>query len=167
MEKAFDYAVRLGHKNIGYITGDLNFFEGKGRLEIFKKLAVRYKVKTNIAEGNFSRTSGYNGAALLLAGRVKPTLIMASSDRAAMGVIDYSAEKGFIVPDDISIIGYDNLPPALDTKPPLTTINNPITDIAYEAVMLLADIIENKIEKPKGRLLDTDLVIRNSTGDLR
>jgi len=75
-------------------------------------------VEYDIVEGDFSKTSGYSGAAKLLHHYEAPTLIMTSSDRCAFGVLQYAAAQGIRVPEDVSVIGYDNLPPVKEYNSP-------------------------------------------------
>jgi DNA-binding LacI/PurR family transcriptional regulator len=89
---------------------------------------------------------------------------MTSSDRAALGVLQYCAEAGIGVPRDLSVIGYDNLLPATDISPPLSTVDNPISQAGWEAVQLLVDVINGAVTEPVQIWLDTAFVARKSTG---
>jgi DNA-binding LacI/PurR family transcriptional regulator len=124
-------------------------------------------METVITEGDFSRTSGYQGTQKLLKGNSPPSLVMTSSDRAALGVLQYCAEAGINVPGDLSVIGYDNLLPATDVSPPLSTVDNPISQAGWEAVQLLVDVINGKVTEPVQLWLDTSFVARRSTGTVR
>jgi LacI family transcriptional regulator len=164
MRKAFAHSIRLGHRHFGYITGDMQFRNATDRLEVFNRLASEFDVKTTITEGDFSKTSGYLGASRLLGGKGDtPTLIMTSSDRCAFGVLAYAAEKGLRVPQDLNVIGYDNLPPVTDVSPTLSTIDHPVTALARHAARLLISILEGKRQEPVQEWLQTDFIVRNST----
>jgi LacI family transcriptional regulator len=164
MRKAFEHASRLGHHRVGYITGDLAYKNGIDRLNTFEKLAESFSMETRVQEGNFSRTSGYEGTARILSAADPPTLIMTASDRAAIGAITACRDRGFLVPEKISIIGYDDLHPARDVSPRLSTVHNPIEESAREAASLLIDLIEKKRKRATRRWLETSFVIRESTG---
>jgi LacI family transcriptional regulator len=164
MGKAFSHAAALGHREVGYITGDMVFRNAMDRLDTFKGLAAEHGMRTQIVEGNFSRTSGYQAAGTLLGAGKPPTLIMTSSDREALGVLQYCAEHGVRVPRDVSLIGYDNLQPAQDITPALSTVENPVSRTGWVAAQLLIDILNRRVAEPMAKWLDTDFVIRESTG---
>jgi DNA-binding LacI/PurR family transcriptional regulator len=88
---------------------------------------------------------------------------MTSSDRTALGVMTYCAEKGFAVPRDVSVIGYDNLYPAEDVLHSLSTVDHPISLAGRVGTGLLADLIEGKEKGPVEKWLDTSFVVREST----
>jgi LacI family transcriptional regulator len=163
MRGAFRHARELGHSRIGYITGDMSFKNAVDRLAVFHRLADEFHAQTLVAEGDFSRTSGYRGTQQLLTRPDPPTLLMTSSDRAALGILQYCAEKGIHVPQDISVIGYDNLVPATDVSPALSTVDNPISKAGWEAVQLLVDVIDGTVREPVQLWLDTSFVARQST----
>jgi LacI family transcriptional regulator len=163
MREAFSHACNLGHREIGYITGDMRFRNAVDRLAAFEALAAEFGIISHIAQGDFSRSSGYRGAGRLLGGQDRPTLIMTSSDRTALGVMTYCAEKGFAVPRDVSVIGYDNLYPAEDLQPSLSTVDHPISLAGRVGTGLLTDLIEGKEKGPVAKWLDTSFVVREST----
>ena len=163
MRGAFRHAQELGHTRIGYITGDMSFKNAVDRLAVFERLAEEFRMETVITEGDFSRTSGYRGTHQLLSGGRQPSLVMTSSDRAALGILQYCGEKDIRVPRDLSVIGYDNLVPATDVSPPLSTVDNPVGRAGWEAVQLLVDIIDGTVSEPVQLWLDTSFVARQST----
>lgn len=169
MRKACEHAYSLGHRHWGYITGDMQFHNAIDRLEVFNRLVAEYGVTSTVVEGNFSKTSGYNGAKTLLAegqGKV-PSIIFGSSDRCAFGVLEYLHAHDIKVPQDISVVGYDDLPPVKDISPPLSTVIHPVTQLARRATDLLIRILEERQQEPVTEWLDTDFVTRNSTGPAR
>jgi len=148
MRKAFSHAVNLGHTHIGYITGDMRFRNAEDRLGAFEKLAKEFQVKPSIVDGNFSKTSGYTGAGKLLSLPAAPSLIMTSSDRTAFGVLEYASRSGIRVPEDLSVIGYDNLNPVEDISPALSTVDHHVSELARSATQLLIDILEQRRSEP-------------------
>ena len=167
MRAAFAHAESLGHRRIGYITGDISYKNAVDRLDVFERLAAERGMETVITEGDFSRTSGYRGTQRLMEEKCPPSLVMTSSDRAALGVLQYCAETGISVPRDLSVIGYDNLLPATDVSPSLSTVDNPISRAGWEAVQLLVDVINGRVTEPVQLWLDTAFVARKSTGPVR
>ena len=164
MRRAFSHAWNLGHRRVGYITGDRRFRNALDRLAAFESLASEFGMEVVIIEGDFSRTSGWRGAARLLEGPEPPSMVMTSSDRAALGVLSYCADKSISVPRDLSVIGYDNLFPAQDLTPPLSTVDNPVSESGRAGAGLLIDFLEGIGAWPRQIWLDTSFVIRQSTG---
>jgi len=164
MRLAIHYAREMGHQKIGFIAGDMNYHNAGERFSFFRNLAGEFGFDYTIEEGNFSKTSGYYAAGKLLQADPRPTLIMTSSDREALGVLEYCRDHKINIPSDISLIGFDNLDPAGYVYPSLTTINNPIRGVAAEGARLLIDIIEGKEKEPRVVRLDTGFVVRQSSG---
>lgn len=163
MRMAFSHAYNLGHRRIGYITGDKSFRNAIDRLGAFESLVEEFGMESRIVEGDFSRSSGYRGAARLLSSGERPSVIMTSSDRAAFGVLSYCAEKGIAVPRDLSVIGYDNLLPAQDVMPSLSTVDNPVSTSGAVGARLLIDFLEGGSDWPLQKWLETGFVVREST----
>ncbi|MDA8426149.1 MAG: LacI family DNA-binding transcriptional regulator [Treponema sp.] len=163
MRMAFSHAYNLGHRMLGYITGDKAFRNAIDRLQAFESLCGEFGMGSRIVEGDFSRSSGYRGAGRLLDSGERPSLIMTSSDRAAFGVLAYCAEKGLSVPRDLSVIGYDNLFPAQDVMPALSTVDNPVSTSGAVGVRLLIDFLEGGTAWPVQKWLETGFVVREST----
>jgi LacI family transcriptional regulator len=165
MRAAFEHAHELGHRRVGYITGDLNFKNGIDRLDTFRALVEEFEMEPSEQVGNFSRTSGYQGTIRLLAGpaSTRPTIIMTASDRAAIGAVGACADIGLRVPEDVSIIGYDDLHPARDISPRLSTVHNPIEESGREAAALLIELITKERSRATAKWLDTSYVAREST----
>ena len=162
MRKAFEHGYALGHRHFGYITGDMKFRNAIDRYSVFSFLAQVYGVRTSVVEGDFSKTSGYIGAKTLLE-KEAPTLIMTSSDRSAFGVLQYAGKTGIRVPEDLSVIGYDNLPPVKDITPALSTIDHPVTALARRATKLLIEILRRERTEPVNEWLETNFIPRDST----
>jgi len=163
MRQAFSHAWNLGHRVVGYITGDRRFRNAIDRLEVFESLAREFGIRSIVVEGDFSRSSGYRGAARLLEAPERPTVIMTSSDREALGVLSCCEERGVSVPRELSVIGYDNLYPAEDVRPALSTIDNRISVSGELGARLLVGYLEGGSDWPRQEWLDTSFVVREST----
>lgn len=161
---AISHLSSLGHKHIGYIMGDVNYWDGKERLSVFKALCKEQGIKVTLTEGNFSKKSGIAGAEELFKRRSVPTAILAGSDRCALGVMEYCKKENINIPGEISLIGFDNLGPARDAVPGLSTIHNPVARMGSEAMELLYNRLSGKIEKETSLLLESGFIIRGSTG---
>lgn len=167
IKTALEYCKSLGHTNIGFITGDKRYHNATDRESAFVKYCIELDIKFTITEGNFSRTSGYRGAGKLLCSNEKITCIMTSADRQAIGVLDYCREHKIQIPDEVSVIGFDNLDPAADVTPALTTVDNRVTETGKEAARLLCEILKGDIQSPVQRWLDTGFEIRQSSAPVK
>lgn len=162
---AVSYLIRLGYTRVGTITGPLNTTVGLDRLEGYrialdeKGLALDERL---LVEGDFTESGGYLAAQRLL--EHKPEAIFAASDMMALGALRAIREANLSVPQDIAVVGYDDLPPATLSDPPLTTVRQPIHHMGIELVETLLDIIENRNQRPQRKIFETELVIRESCG---
>ncbi len=162
---AIQHLIGLGYQRIATVTGALNNVDGQDRLAGYKSALESAQIPIRnelIAEGQFSRASGYTGTKQLL--RHKPEAIFAASDQTALGVLEALSESGLRVPQDVAVVGFDDMPSALRTKPPLTTIRHPIREKGARATSLLLDEIEGISSGTRQVLLPTQLVIRESCG---
>ena len=164
VENAIDYLFNTGHKKIGTITGPLNTTVGidrkKGYINSIKKHG-RDIDDSIIAEGTFTEASGYLGMKKIFPG--KPDAVFAASDQMALGAIRAIREGGLKIPEDVSVIGYDDFPLPIPTSPPLTTLRQPIGEFGNEALRLLIDVIENRYQPARQVVLKSEFIIRGST----
>jgi LacI family transcriptional regulator len=162
------HLLRLGHKRIATITGPQNMIAGNDRLQGYRQaleergVAVRPEL---IAEGDFSEAGGYAAMRRLLPHR--PTAIFTASDSMAEGALRALRESGLRVPQDVAIVGYDDMPTAARISPPLTTVRQPTNRMGALAVNALIDIIQNPGSHKRHIVLPVELVIRESCGTLR
>ncbi len=164
-QNAVNHLIKLGHKRIATITGPLNHTPGIDRKQGFIKALREHGRaidKTLIVEGDFTEQGGYECMKVLLA--AKPDAVFAASDTMAIGSIQAIHEAGLRVPDDIAVIGFDDLPIASSVDTKLTTVRQPITQFGYSAVETLLDLIENGIKPSRRVIMETELIIRDSCG---
>lgn len=161
--EATEYLIGTGHKNIAMVNGNPNAVVTKLREEGFKSALEKNNIdNSHIVYGDYSRKKAYNEAFKLLQLQPEITAIFCASDLMALGVYEAAKKLELSIPDDLSVIGFDNIPLASFVSPPLTTIKQDMHRIGYEAAKLLKSIIRN--EKIKiSKLLDYDLIIRDST----
>ena len=165
--KATQFLIKLGHTRIGHISGDLRKLSGIERYEGYKKALEDAKLcfdSNIIREGNFLEDSGYLLAHEILQENV--TAIFCSNDGMAISTIKAIKEKGLSVPDDISVIGFDNIVIGNYIMPALTTIDAPLQDIARACIESIKYFCENKYFKQNEIKIKTDLVIRESTKEI-
>ncbi len=162
---ATEHLINLGRRRIGIITGGLGSSDGQDRLAGYKQalMMANLPIASNlVVEGVFSRRSGYLGMKTLL--REKVDAVFADGDTIAVGALQAMQEGGVRVPDQVALVGFDDLPIARMAEPPLTTIRQPIQHKGWQAIRLLVDMLEGAVKGPKQILLPTQLVIRQSSG---
>ena len=118
-------------------------------------------------EENPARENGYNAAKKLLGKNKKITALFACNDAMAIGVMQYLKENKIKIPEDISIIGFDNVEADLSLDPTLSTISVEKTDMGIEAIRLMAEILKNNVKSIKKVLVPVELICRKSTEQLK
>lgn len=162
---AVSHLLRLGYRRVAHITGPLDMVAGADRLAGYRQALLdrgRADEPELVVEGDFTEAGGYVAMQRLLAAR--PDALFAASDQLALGAWRAIREAGLRVPEDIAIVGFDDLLPPDSGRPRLTTIRQPVQHSGMEAVNLLLDIIDNGLTPPRRVILDTQLVIRESCG---
>jgi LacI family transcriptional regulator len=163
---ATEYLIKLGHQRIGFITGSMDLGCAQDRLAGYRSALRTHHIPETPElqyEGGFFQPDGYAGAEALLDLDDPPSAIFASNDVMAMGVMDAVRNRGLRVPDDVSVIGFDNVPQSAVVFPPLTTVQQPLEQMGRVATQMLLGIL-NKPEKHTGRIeLPTELVVRSSS----
>jgi LacI family transcriptional regulator len=165
---AVNHLIRLGYRRIGTITGPANSTVGIDRKNGYLKvLNERNKIvdESLISEGDFTEAGGYYAMQKLLPS--KPDAIFAASDIMAIGAMRAVREAGLKIPDDIALVGFDDLPIATLSDVQLTTVRQPVIQFGIKAVEILIDLIENGVKPPRRIIMDTELVIRESCGAKR
>ena len=165
---ATNYLIENGHKNIAFIGGEISHPSIMERLQGYKLALESAKLKSNdqvvITNDDYlSRQNGCSAAEILLNRRKDVTAIFAANDTIAIGVMQCLNNKGIKVPDDISVIGFDDVQADLLLDPPLTTISVPKLDMGTEAIQLLLGIINKENIKARKILVPVKLIIREST----
>lgn len=161
--QAVRWLIELGHRRIGIITGDWRQWSARRREQGYL-MALR---EAGIAplpswryEGNYCIEAGEAGALRLMQQEPRPTAIVCGNDRMAIGALHVLSEQGFRVPQDVSILGFDDMVEAAFTVPPLTTIRQPMFEIGLRATELLLQQVEQGNRPRHSLLLPTELVVR-------
>jgi LacI family transcriptional regulator len=166
--KATMHLVRLGYKRIATISGNMSQVAGIDRYQGYVK-ALQDSGHTFrpelVAEGSFSEEGGYSAMQKLL--KYKPDAVFIASDMMAFGAMRALREAKLSIPDDIAIVGFDDLPASAKAEPPLTTVRQPIFQMGSKAAEVLIDLIENNTQTTQKYILDTELVVRESCGSAR
>jgi LacI family transcriptional regulator len=167
--RATEHLLSLGHRRIGFIAGPPRLLCSRARLDGYRAaleaagLPMREEL---IAPGDFYHESGFSGAATLLDLPEPPTAIFASSDQMAFGAYEAVRRRGLRVPDDVSVVGFDDLPEARWASPPLTTVRQPLAEMGLLAARTVLRLAQGEpLDTPRVEL-STDLVVRDSTASL-
>lgn len=163
---ATKYLIELGHQRIGFITGTLDLGCSRERQAGYEAALRECGLSVDlqlIQEGDFSQPTGFVAAQALLALPELPTAIFASNDVMAFGVMEAVRDRGLRIPEDISIVGFDNIPQAVQVSPQLTTVEQPLAEMGREAARRLLGLIQEP-ERPYAHVeLPTQLMVRAST----
>ena len=162
---ATQYLLSLGHKSIVIILGRENEECTQKRLTGYMNALREADLETDqrlIIHGDWSAESGQNAIKKFLDYQVEFSAVFAQNDRMALGAISTLREVGYRIPDDVSVIGYDNLPLTAYYDPALTTIHQPFDKFGQIGVQLLLETINNPDISIKTIELDPSLIIRNT-----
>ncbi|PLW76079.1 LacI family DNA-binding transcriptional regulator [Cohaesibacter celericrescens] len=167
---AVSHLAELGHKRIGFISGNQRLTSARARKQAYCDLIAQLNLDQDpdlLIEGDYSQKSGFEAAKKLLALPERPTAIFASNDMGAFGAMTAIRENGLRIPQDISIVGFDDVPLAHQTHPPLTTVHQPLQEMGRAAVNMLIPLILGLDLPSRQTVLSTNLVVRESTAQLK
>lgn len=171
--RAVEHLIKLGHKNICCIRGDLLIESDRQRLAGYKKALKKYNLNLDenlIVNGSFSEQKSFEAIARLLNEKVSFSAVFAVSDIMAIGAMEAVSEAGLNVPGDIAVVGFDDIILSTYVKPSLTTIKIPMVEIGEIAAKTLIDRIEKEkdaLPKVIKEVLKTKLIIRESCGAVK
>lgn len=168
--QAVKHLAALGHSRLACITPPTELMFTRYRLRGFKKTLERLGLPVDerlIVEGDLSQRAGHELAGQLLDSPNPPSAIVACNDLMALGAISAVQERGLTVGRDISITGFDDIPGAEHTHPPLTTVNQPVYKIGAMICQMLIRLIQGKPVEERQIILQPALVIRQSTGSAK
>jgi LacI family transcriptional regulator len=163
--QATEHLIGLGHRRIGCIAGPPVLEISNKRVEGYKKTLEKYGVSLDdgvIVHGDFRCKGGYEAMRELLALDELPTAVFACNDLMAIGAICAASQKKLRIPQDVAIIGCDDIALASFTNPSLTTVAQPKHEMGAAAVEMLVERIKDKSKPPTRQLLPTELVLRDS-----
>lgn len=164
---ATEHLIRLGYRNIVHITNDEFRVDGKERRDGYKSSMEKYGLKSRlwIEKGAITAESGYEVMSNILDKAKRPTAVFAFNDRSAFGVIQAIKNQGLRVPEDIAVVGFDDISMAAHFDPPLSTIEQPLEKMGRKAAGLLMRAIRKGEESEIGEniVLQVKLIIRESS----
>ena len=161
---AVEHLLSLGHRQIGNIAGRSDDGNSVERLLEFSRVMKEADLSVPdefIAYGGFTREGGRRGALRMLSALCRPTAIVAGNDLMAYGLYDAARELGLRIPQDVSVVGFDDDEASALVNPPLTTVHQPIHEMAAAAFDAVVRLSEG--ETVQSQIFPANLVIRNST----
>ncbi|MFC3884580.1 LacI family DNA-binding transcriptional regulator [Bacillus songklensis] len=166
--QATSYLLSLGHKHIGVIAEDIS--RSYHRVQGYKEAIIRAGMNLNESNIIYTTAAIENGKMvarqLLQRKEDRPTAIFACNDLLAIGAIEEARKLGINIPEELSIIGFDNTILAEIANPTLTSVSQPIKEMANQAMTVLLEEIENEQTSKQRTLMLPELVIRNSTAPI-
>lgn len=163
---ATGHLLNLGHRSIGHITARYSASTGREEARGYRKALAEAGLAVDeslIVEGEPTLQGGYGAAQILLARNPRPTALAVRSDLMAMGALGAAADMGLRLPEDLSVVGFDDAPFAQFTNPPLTTIRQPQAELAARATAMLLERVANPDLPQRQVILEARLIIRAST----
>jgi LacI family transcriptional regulator len=162
------HLLELGHRHMGVIGGTRSHLYSRARIDGFTSALGEFGASlpaASIGVGNWDRETARDEARRILSTPDRPTAIFACSDFMALGVYDAAAELGIRIPDDLSVVGFDDVPEAEWAHPQLTTVRQPIHEMGAAALRILLRLQKEPVgDKDAPRVeLSTELVVRGST----
>jgi DNA-binding LacI/PurR family transcriptional regulator len=164
--QAVGHLTGLGHRRIAFLNGPADSKYSAERFIGFreglknKRLPFTGKM---VMESDFTEQGGYEGMKKFLSLSPPPTAVLVINDFSAMGALRAAKEKGLRVPEDISLVGFGDVPFSSVTDPPLTTVREPFQEMGLEAAAMLLKIVRGKKLSSRHPVLPVELVIREST----
>ncbi|TXJ75246.1 LacI family transcriptional regulator [Streptomyces lavendulae] len=163
------HLVELGHTRIGAISGPSRMMCSRARIDGYRAALETAALPVDpslIVAGDFHHDAGYRLGMELLRRPDRPTAVFAGNDLQAVGLYEAARELGLRIPEDLSVVGFDDLPVARWVGPPLTTVRQPLTEMAEAAARLVLELGGAHEEHAATRLeLATSLVVRSSTAE--
>jgi LacI family transcriptional regulator len=167
---AVEHLLALGHRRIGFVAGRPDLESARLREEAYRHALEQAGIPVDpalVREGGYQPEAAREATEALLALEPRPTAIFAANDVMALATIETVTARGLAIPDDVSIVGFDNVPESALATPALTTVEQPIRQMGVEAVRILTALFEDPMREPERVVLPTRLVVRRSSGPPR
>jgi LacI family transcriptional regulator len=163
---ATEHLLGLGHRRIGAISGPSDHLCSRARTDGYRSALERVGIRFDpalVRSGDFEHEGGFLQGGELLDLPDPPSAIFAGSDQQAFGLYEAARQRGLRVPQDLSVVGFDDLPIARWVSPPLTTVRQPLAEMGRTAAQMLGDLIEGLPLRTVRVELSTELIVREST----
>ena len=167
---AMNYLTGLGHRRIGYITGRLELISSIQRLQGYRDGLAAAGIQEDealIKVGDYQTERACECATELLSLPDRPTAIFAANDMSAMGVYQAAKEACLRIPEDLSVVGFDNLLESAFFDPPLTTVDQFIPEMGAIAAEIMVSLLKGDVPTKKVHIVPTQLIVRDSCRPLK
>lgn len=165
-EMATKHLLDLGHTSILHITGETDWAVGRARREGYAAAMQAAGLRPNVIEGNWQIETGYRLSLDYDFNRAGITAVFCANDNLALGLLRACRERGIAVPQDLSVVGFDDIPEAAYFAPPLTTVRQDFAALGQRAIRVLLSEL-GQADPVVNRLLDLELIVRESTAPPR
>lgn len=165
---ATEYLIGQGHRRIAFIAGPADHRDAIERLDGYRTALAHNRIpyqKKLVTEGDYAEGGGYAAMNRLLDDKIDFSAVFAANDQSAYGAMLALHRRGRRVPNDVSVIGFDDLPTSSFTVPPLTTVHRSIGEIGEAAADAMIELVEGR--QPLAKLPAPTLAVRDSTRSLR
>ncbi len=162
---AVDYLYHKGHRQIAFVAGNLEESNARDRLQGFKEAMQKNRLELKeewIIPGWFDQQAAYIESQQLFESGVHPSAIFCADDYMAIGVIRRVRELGLHIPQDVAVLGFDDIELAAYLNPALTTIRQPLPEMGRQSAIILLELIEGKQKAPVQKFLEVELVERET-----
>lgn len=168
--RATEHLIKLGHRRVAMLAGGFSFSDKSlNRWHGYKKCLCDNNIPydpTLVVQTLYTLESGRQGIKSLLSTDNPPTAVFCSNDFMAIGAIQGAKELGIFTPENLSIVGFDDMAISSYLSPGLTTIRQPAYEMGRDGVEILLNSIQSQLKKPVHHILETSLIIRESTAQL-
>jgi LacI family transcriptional regulator len=164
---ATEHLITLGHRRIAAISGPEHFLCNRARLDGYRSALDRARIRFDhalVRHGDFLHQGGFRHGGELLDLTDRPTAIFAGNDQQALGVYEAARKRGLRIPEDLSVVGFDDLALSRWLPPPLTTVRQSLTEMGRMAAQMLGQLIAGGPLTSTRVELSTELIVRESTG---
>ncbi|WP_258369417.1 LacI family DNA-binding transcriptional regulator [Georgenia satyanarayanai] len=157
------HLVGLGHRHVAHVAGPADWFEARARVEGWRSQLRDAGLRVpDVVEGGWDAGQGYAAGQRLLAQADVPTAVFAANDHLALGLLRAFDDAGLRVPDDVAVVGYDDVPGSAFYGPPLTTVRQPFDEVGTQAIDTLVAVLAGATPAPSSSR--PELVVRASSG---
>jgi DNA-binding LacI/PurR family transcriptional regulator len=166
VRKALEHLVEMGHERIAIINGRMTTTNALERFQAFQEVLAERKlpvVSEWVTEGNYEESGGFEATKAIFKSIRKPSAILCASDLMAMGAIRALRELNLKVPENVSIVGFDNMEEARYHDPSITTVSFSGHEMGLLAAQKIIQLLEGETLKSKGTTLQAELIVRDST----
>lgn len=165
IDLAFEHLHALGHRNIAYVPGVIGTYTAQDRLDAYRRAAARHGIHPVVLESGPETELHVGIVDRWLREPIRPTAIIASNDVIAFAVVSELGSRGWTVPDDLSVVGFDGIDLGAQFSPRITSVRQPIDDLGRIAIDLGEGLIAGT--PPQHVVLEPSLLVRSSTQEYR